>query len=63
MQKKSETSSLPAVAITDSRSFQHVSEALYRKKQHDERTHTAQSFIHVEKKQLHLKEDPEIETV
>ncbi len=50
MQKKSETGSLPAVAIIDSRSFQHVSEALYGKKQHDERTHTAQSFIHIEKK-------------
>ena len=52
--QKSETGSVPSVPITDAESFQHVSETLYAKKQHDEKTHTAQTFKHVERKQLQL---------
>ncbi len=63
MQQKSETGSLPSIAVTDARSFQYVSDALYGKKHHDENSHTAQAFIHIEKRELRLKEDLEIETV
>ena len=39
--KKSETGSLPAIAVTDAESFQHVSETLFGQEHHNKSLHTA----------------------